>query len=269
MAEGNRGLALPSFERPPVVEVAIGVEFLPLPALTVVPMVELRPILRDRYPHIEEQPALPSVPVGGPRPELNFQIATGIPPLRIWFLSEDRTELLQVQGDRLVLNWRADFKNPYPRYRQLAPTFFRNWEIFEREVRDRALGELQPIVAEVTYVNRVQLEDGESLFDVLSVFESRPILRHAQPELQMGVPLVDDGGTEAEPHQFGQQLITAGRVPTAKGNEVHLSIATRVEISRDTPEPITDALQRAHVIGSTTFVEITKPTMHDRWGRTQ
>jgi uncharacterized protein (TIGR04255 family) len=267
MADRDKGLDLPSFERPPVSEVAIGVEFLPLPALTVVPMVELRPIWRDRYPHIEEKPALPSVPIGGLKVNFNFQIATGIPPMRIWFLSDDRTELLQVQGDRLVLNWRADFKNPYPRYRQLEPTFSANWRLFESEIRNRSLGDLQPILAEVTYVNRIELNDDESLFDVLAIFEPRPMLRHAEPQLHIGIPLVDGAGKE--PRVFGQQVITAGRVSGEPGNVVHLTLATRVEVSRDDREPITTALQRAHIIGSTTFVEVTKPTMHARWGRTQ
>ena len=38
----------------------------------------------------------------------------------------------------------------------------RSWALLQNAVADRSLGELQPISAEVTYINRFTLEDGET-----------------------------------------------------------------------------------------------------------
>jgi hypothetical protein len=60
------------------------------------------------YPVVEEQPPLAPViegPTGGPT---TVQFVLG-PPLmsRLWFLSEDCSSLVQLQPERLVVNWRG------------------------------------------------------------------------------------------------------------------------------------------------------------------
>lgn len=264
----NTPAVLPQFDQPPVVEVALAVEFLPLPALSAVPMVEMRPLWQDRYPLIEEQPALPSMSADL-KSDFGFQIATGIPPVRIWFLSETRTELLQIQSDRLVLNWRkTDPLQEYPRYRRLAPRFDDNWSKFESAVKDRSLGELRPITAEVTYVNRFELNDDETFFDVLTFFAGSGGFDATEAEVRLGRPLVGDEN-DSEASRFGHQIVTAGRMPGGKGYEVHLTLVTRIEVAGEDLEAIQTALQRGHEIGATSFASVTKPKMHSRWGRTQ
>jgi uncharacterized protein (TIGR04255 family) len=266
MAEPVPGLdQLPRFDKPPVVEVAIGVEFLALPALTVVPLVELRSIWKDIYPHIEERPAIRSAPPGGsPFPGLNFEIGMGAPPIRIWLLNENRSELLQIQNDRLVLNWRANFGSTYPHYHQLEPKFLANWDRFKKAMADGALGELQPITAEVTYINRFALEDGETLFDALSIFAPDALLRKAEPSIQLSVDIIaSDGSTKV-----GEQTISASR-SRDEGYEVQLMSVTRVGFFLGEDQPIENALRRAHATAVASFANVTTAEMHQRWERTQ
>jgi uncharacterized protein (TIGR04255 family) len=256
---------LPRFANPPVVELAIGVEFLPLPSLSVVPLVELRPLWSQEYPRIEEQPALPSMNLGkSPIPGFNFEVGTGVPPIRIWLLNENRSELLQVQYDRLVLNWRANYGSDYPHYRELEPRFMRNWALLQSAVAERSLGELQPITAEVTYINRFTLEDGETLFDVLSVLRSNSHFEKSEPTIQLTTAIV----TADESGQYGEQNISAARSRDEK-REVQLMSVTRVSFFLGESDPITKALRRAHASAVTNFAQVTTGKMHQRWGRIQ
>lgn len=255
---------LPRFNKPPVVEVAIGVEFLPIPALTVIPLVELRPIWNDIYPHVEEQPAIRSAPLGGPSlPGFSFEVGMGVPPIRIWLLNENRSELLQIQNDRIVLNWRANFGSSYPHYRELEPRFLANWQRFQAAISDRALGELRPITAEVTYINRFALDQGDTLFDALSIFNPEAPLRNAEPSIQLIVDiLTSDGAT-----RFGEQKISASRSPD-NAEQVQLVSVTRVGFFLEEERPIEMALRRAHASAVTSFANVTSAKMHQRWERT-
>jgi len=156
---------LPSFDRPPVVEVAVGVYFLQLPDLTAVALVRLIDDLwQSGFPRIVEQPGAPPLSAPGRPPAIAFQLQTGIPPMRLWSLTEDETSLIQVQHDRLLLNWRKiKDDDPYPRYRRLHEDFARIWREFSNYVEDRDYGVLQPSVAEVSFFNRVPMSDAAEI----------------------------------------------------------------------------------------------------------
>ena len=104
MGDAARGPALPSFERPPVVEVAVGVHFLQLPGLNTVALLRLAQMWVTRFPIVREQPASP--PPGLPVGPIIFQVQNALPPLRYWLLTDDESLLVQIQHDRLLLNWR-------------------------------------------------------------------------------------------------------------------------------------------------------------------
>lgn len=45
------------------------------------------------------------------------KIFVGLPPVRTWLINEDRTRLLQLQGDRMFVNWRRQTDDDaYPRF---------------------------------------------------------------------------------------------------------------------------------------------------------
>jgi uncharacterized protein (TIGR04255 family) len=159
----------PVFDRPPVEEVALGVYFNPIAALDSIRLGLLWERWRDRYPHVEEQPALPPlVPEAFDRPSLSQTIFFGQPAFpRVWYQSQGRDQLVQVQRDRLVHNWRhLAATQQYPHYDELRPRFEEDAADFFSYIA--LLGhELPPIVqAEVTYVNPIPVGDrgnGEAL----------------------------------------------------------------------------------------------------------
>jgi len=102
---------LPQYAKPPVVEVAISVQFNPLVRFQPVHFGLLWERLRARYPITEHYPPLGSVvEVFGAQAlapmMLHIESVPNFPVGRCWYLTEDRQRVVQVQPDRFILNWR-------------------------------------------------------------------------------------------------------------------------------------------------------------------
>src|SRR5690348_7008800 len=99
----------PEFQAPPVAEVAIGVQFDPPITLTSAHLGGIWDVFREKLPKTQDQPPLPYI-IEGPvesRGQLPLLRVMGAAPLpRCWFLNEGESELLQIQGDKFIRNWR-------------------------------------------------------------------------------------------------------------------------------------------------------------------
>lgn len=166
MAAGSSQLGVsdlggrPDFDRPPVQEVALGVYFHPIPVLDAVRLAQLWERWRDRYPVAEEQPPLPPlVPESFDQPTLSQVVFFGqTPSARVWYQSEGRDQLVQVQRDRLVHNWRRlSAEQPYPHYDNLLPQFQQDAADLWSFLADQGLEPPVVTQAEATYVNPIPL----------------------------------------------------------------------------------------------------------------
>jgi uncharacterized protein (TIGR04255 family) len=116
------GIARVKFDRPPVVEVACGVLFATAKPLRGAQLGLYWQRIRETFPRIEEAPPLaPVIEAQGSGPsavELGYLFGP-LPPLRrTWFISQDGRNLVQVQEDRFVFNWKkAAEDDEYPRRR--------------------------------------------------------------------------------------------------------------------------------------------------------
>src|ERR1700691_5158974 len=113
----------PEFVRPPVIEVALSVQFRRLERLRSAHLGSLWAKFRHRFPRTEDyaplEPAFERFDQNRNQPKLGGEVrAYDVPPLpRAWFLNEGGTELIQVQPDRFVRNWRkVDEEDRYVRY---------------------------------------------------------------------------------------------------------------------------------------------------------
>ena len=173
---------LPDFSAPPVTEVALSVQFDALSALRTPQLGMLWQEFRKEFPETEEHPPLdPVIERFGVRPtrrrSVHIEPLECPPTPRCWFLKRDRSELIQVQQDRFVRNWReVGDESSYPRYeKHLRPTFESDLKRFQEFVQREELGELRPNQCEVTYVNQIVAgkgwqEHGE-LDKVITVFQ--------------------------------------------------------------------------------------------------
>lgn len=118
------------------------------------------------YPLISEQPSLPpnfevfGVPFAQPVPP-SFEFFEGTPVPRYWFHSEDRSQLVQFQNDRLLHNWirtRPDVE--YPRYENLRDKLVSDAHVLVQFLDENQLGSLKINQAEITYFNIIEVDEG-------------------------------------------------------------------------------------------------------------
>jgi uncharacterized protein (TIGR04255 family) len=260
---------LPKFERPPVVEVALGVQFRPLFAMRGLALASLWDRWRQDYPRIEEQPALPSAVEGEPTlvPQLQLNFVS-LPPTRQWFLNESGTHLVQLQPDRLMINWRAG--NPasdYPRYRNIRELFVARFGDLAQFVAEQELGALEIVQAEVTYINAIET-GSDGLGHIERVLKGwlgttgQHLSAPEQARMTLVFPISDVGQppvrlyAEVNPAQrlSGERVLfftlTGRGNPGGKGLDEALTFFDQV---------------RERLVW--TFVELTTESMHEIWGR--
>jgi len=157
---------VPSYKRPPVVEVVWSVQFAKLPWLTAAHTGLFWQLIRDAYPICEEQAPLerrdePEALLQPPRVIAEFFAK---PPLcRQWFISANGNDLVQLQADRFCINWRkVKADDSYPRFDYMHRQFTSRWKQFCEFCQ--AQGEELPHVdmLEMTYVNHIFKEEGWS-----------------------------------------------------------------------------------------------------------
>src|SRR5437870_4895726 len=96
----SRPHGLPDFDRPPVTEVVLSIQFAILPAMRTVHAGIYWNLIRAQYPKVSEQPAIMSMfeTFGGTPTLSSFRIQTfATPPMaRHWFETDDGEHLVQL-----------------------------------------------------------------------------------------------------------------------------------------------------------------------------
>lgn len=150
---------LPDFTNPPVIEVALSVQFAPLPTFRTPHFGLLWSEFRNEFPRTEEHPPRPTVMERfdkRPAPGMDVRVEVAFPVPQSRFLNDKGTELIQVQQDRFVHNWRKMGEaDEYPRYEAVKRRFEEELGIFRRFLAREGLGDLVPNQCEVTYVNHI------------------------------------------------------------------------------------------------------------------
>jgi uncharacterized protein (TIGR04255 family) len=258
-------VGLPDYDRPPVVEVVLGVQLRPL-QLRAIDLGPLRDIWKDRYPTVVEQPPLPPTSMtdgNSVMPLINFGPS---PMMRHWWLSTDEERLLQVQQDRFILNWRR--RNPssaYPRYPELRALFEQHLGEFTRFVAAAQAGIVQVQLGEVTYINDLGLGgDPPALDEALSAWGRVPPHHLGEPEDVRFAEVFPISDMPLDTKMYVS--LDPQRRPDGTRTMI-LTLTVRGGVEGNTAA---DALRfldnaRAHIV--TSFSEITSESMQARWGR--
>lgn len=275
-------MALPDYAKPPVVEVAVGVQFQPLRNLRAHQAGLFWSQIRDRFPLVEEHPELNiSVESFEPptkKPELRIEFSQQLPAPRTWFLNEEGTELIQLQQNRLVRNWRK-LRGPaeYPRYKKMKASFQECFGQLKSFVEAENLGDLTSENCEITYVNHIFLPEGrnphQEVHRILSVFvdeSSTDFLRDKAYEdatLNLRYQIKDRADSGAEP--IGRLHITAEPRWQLKDQKpliaMTLTARSRSGLTKDVEISEFLDLGRKWIVQA--FTSITTTEMHTLWGR--
>jgi len=264
---------LPEFESPPVDEVALGVDFLPLPNWKVPYSGLFWETIRDRYPSCDVQPTIfnPPEQFGVIPPEIAVRFYHDPNAVRCWFLDDTGNHLVQLQPDKFLRNWRRLTGNePYPRYSTLRPAFEADWNLFGDFLRAQHLESPQAVQCEVTYINNIERGAGwESFADLSSV-----------TPLWAGTT---SGGFLDAPESIGLNLAfpmeeQMGRLRVSidhafrvrDGKEIlRLQLVARGKPISSSTADILAWLNVGHEWVVRAFADITTSKMHALWGRKQ
>lgn len=150
---------LPEYSDPPLVETAIGVQFEPIPQLPLF----FGNFISEQVNVVEVETKAPLDPVieriGGKALEGQRGIELiGHPPTpRYWLFNKDKTELLQLQHDRLIWNWRKTRPDDeYPRFNKVFAKFSTRYKEFIEYARQHDdIPDLRINQCEIIYVNQI------------------------------------------------------------------------------------------------------------------
>ncbi|HJQ17141.1 MAG TPA: TIGR04255 family protein, partial [Allosphingosinicella sp.] len=156
---------LPDYGNPPLHEVVLGVQFATPAGYSQIRAGEVWSLYREDYPEVEEHPMLPaSFETFGPRnrgiqPQLEF--IQGASHDRFWFLSPDRTELIQFQNNRLLHNWREipGTDITYPRFDYMIGRFESEIRKFSSYAKELSGQDININQCEVTYINNINTSE--------------------------------------------------------------------------------------------------------------
>lgn len=269
---------LPDFDNPPVVEVALSVQFETLSKLQTPQLGLLWREFRERFPLTEDHAPLNAVieQFGGPetaKVQARFEMLPSPPPPRCWFLNEAGTELVQVQQDRFVHNWRkAGTDAEYPRWEYVQKAFANELERFRAFLEREHLGSMNPNQCEVTYVNHIVAGQGwknhGELGEVLTVFEQRHSDSFLSPSKDVHIRLNHTmENTAGEPLGRLHVLVQPG---FRKDDDQPMWLLNLTARGRPGKEDVDGVLQfmdmgREWVVRG--FASMTTEKMHKIWGR--
>lgn len=259
---------LPSFKNPPVNEVVLGMQFSGV-EFDVVRMGDLYRRFAIDFPGVQQVPPLqPSFESFAPAPP-SFAFASPTFNLlpRLWFVSEDDERLIQLQSDRLIVNWRRrEGGGPYPRYGAVRKMFVAAMDKLLDYVEIEKLGELSPNQCDTTYFNHISLSDTSAW---------------ARPGVWLN--LWQDEEDAGEGVQFATRHIlknddgqpVARLITTVEGAQVgeeailSLNLAVRGKPLAPNPNGVLNFFDMGRKAIVARFAAITTPSAHDIWKRDQ
>jgi len=271
------GIRLPEFDRPPVVEVAASIQFDDLQALDTARLGLLWTRFRNRYPRTDQRPALPQVfeTFGSARPpHVGLSLQPVLPVPRLWFLDESQTKLVQVQRNRLIVNWRQlNTVTEYPRYPALRGALEDAIQTLIEFASDEGLGGVVPNQAELTYVNHIRAgkpgQPRQSLADFLVCWKDPESSAFQGPAENVSLRMQYVQHRDANP--IGRLFVELDSAYTVSENApiYVLNLIARGEPSQRTVAGAFEFLDQAHELIVQGFTDITTSKLHEFWGRTK
>lgn len=267
---------LAEFERPPLVEVAASVQFPELGAFHVAHLGALWLEFRDQYPTVQQHHPLDQVVEQFDRPRRarsGLTVTSAMPVPRLWFVNESGAQIVQVQSDRLVVNWkRVRGADAYPRYEGIKSEFERVFGIATSFFEAHNLDAPQPSQVELTYVNALVSDNGDA--------GTKDWLHKVLTNWADGSSDATDVELEEVTLRSQSVLMVSGApagrlyvdvspgVAAVDGKKTYmLSLTVRGAPKSPTLAGATEFLDFAHRVVIDAFLRVTTEAAHFSWGR--
>ena len=266
------------FERPPLIETVLGVQFDPLPRLTTAHLGAFWHVLGPQeWPNVVDAPSLQQQferfgdDNAWVEPELRLRLSPKA-EVRLQIRNADNDRMIQVQNGRFHLNWLGRQGREYPRYSSVKPHSLEMLGRFLDYVEKAGVGEFRPNQWEVTYVNHlVRGSDWEVPSDWSRIF----------PGLNLFGDEAESLGTEGFDFDWHYEIKDrlgrlhvelksgAQRVDGEHRESLRLALTARGPMppSDNDLDSLSQGLDTGRGAIVTTFTTITSPHAQRGWGR--
>jgi len=246
-----------NFDNPPIHEVALGQTFLHRPDFLIPYYGEFWSLIRDHFPLAEQAPPILEQ-VDGP---------TEMPLPRVWFLSNDKTWLVQLQQDRFHLNWRrvgeGNDTGVYVRFPVIQERHLALWSELSRFVENKTGQPLQRVNSELTYTNLIVLPGVATAFEIAeATLANMPWPRVSILPPPKGFSIIF-GFDLHDGADLLQVTAVAVRRPDSDTEFVRLDLTVKSKGASSLPFDAWSS--NAHDALVRTFKELTNPSMHEIW----
>ncbi|HLQ26814.1 MAG TPA: TIGR04255 family protein [Acidiferrobacterales bacterium] len=258
------------FKSPPVVEVICGVLFSTAKPIRAAHIGAFWNSVRTDFPATQEVPPLPPVLEETGGMSFQFQISTSPEIPRTWFVTEDGRQIIQMQPDRFLLNWKkAAQEDEYPRFEFVIEQFEGRFQAFTSFVDREKLGPITFRQFELTYVNLIDKHNGldEVKKHEVLVDHTREVGRNRflpEPDAfnwSTSYPLPDGAGRL---HLVTQTTLSG----LTQEQAVRIDLIAR-GIFKDKPDEVRKWFDLAHIWIINGFADATNPLLQKKsWHRT-
>jgi len=265
------------FDRAPLVERVLAVQFDPLKGLTNAHLGWFwKGFLSPQWVKATTAALLPDqrevfeADAHWQRPGVTLSVRLGEDPVRLQVTHENDDRVLQLQPTRFLYNWRRR-QGSYPKHDALLQEFQEHLQGLRKFVDESGVGPLRLNQWEVTYVNHLPRGEGwESPADWAKVLPKLLGPGQVGGDLQIE-SFSGEWHFEIEPRAARLHVaVQHGRLLTAEGPEVLvLQLTARGPIREEPGWGLQDGIDRGHRACRTAFAEMTPPALHALWGRTR
>jgi uncharacterized protein (TIGR04255 family) len=263
-ATGERPSSM-DFDKPPVVETSLGFFIAKITGWNVLHFGALWEHFRNKYPLTEFPPPIIQ-PILGSQVTLQWSASESMIPLRALFTDESRTQLVQIQNDFFLHNWRKTDKTPdYTHFEQVLPLFKQDWSTYLEFLKAQHLDRPKVLRCEMSYFNHIvrgqdweDFEDLSRLFRMWRGFEKGGVFRHLESAAFNIAQSIGKGKA--------QIFVTPG-VRAADGKEIlqmNLTASTVPNGSED--NELFEALTQCHQIALKAFDGFVTDESLKKWG---
>ena len=236
------------YENPPIDEIVCGIRFDSIKQLQSGHLGILWQKFRSDFPRTEDQNLVAPVSqedLGSPDK----------PPLpRVWFIHENENELIQVQRNCFLHNWRKRRPDDeYPGYETVVENFERYLSCFEEFLLEEKLENLVPREYELTYIDLIPKGHGwENSSDLAKVFPNLLSLTR-QSVLLNGVQGINWQTIFGLPNNLGQLIVSIRNAQRVSDNQQIIYIEFKA-LSSGSYRPIRGWFNTAHKTITTFFL---------------
>ncbi len=242
------------FKNSPLNEVIFGIQ-LKEPLLTSNHIIDIINIFKSNYPEISEHPTLPAIVENPNKPNTLKQLSFF--SSRKHLIHKEKNKLIQIQPDKLWLNWRKEENSsPYPRFKIIFNEFKKIINDIIEMIDFNFYTEINQF--EFTYIDHIYLDlfniDSYQLSHILNICKYDAQMKNFN--IEYSIPQENIGGT----------LNTSIKSAKNKINDRKLFVFENTCRGYRTADSIDAWFKNAHEILIKNFLNILSDKAKDIWG---